>query len=89
MCRWEDGYPDSWEPEDHLPQHLITTWEVGQRERVLSSMHSVSGAKTGSGQSAQQQQQHVHSNGSSNGREEHAGAEEQQSRSGYTMHAVK
>ena len=54
--RWSDDYPDSWEPEDHLPQHLIAEWEEQQRQRLLASMPAAP-AHSGNGK-AQQQQQH-------------------------------
>ena len=48
--RWADDYPDSWEPEDRLPQQLVAAWEEQQRERLLSSMHCVSGSGRGTQQ---------------------------------------
>lgn len=45
--RWADDYPDTWETEDHLPQHLITEWEEQQRQRLLQSMHTMSEVQNG------------------------------------------
>lgn len=62
-CRWADDYPDSWEPEDRLPQQLVAAWEEQQRERLLSSMHSASGSggrgahQAGSGRSQERREE--------------------------------
>jgi signal recognition particle protein len=52
LVQWSDDYPDTWEPEDHLPQHLIEDWEERQRQRLLASMQSApQNSKHGSGRS--------------------------------------
>ncbi len=48
QTRWKDDYPDSWEVEDHLPQHIIAEFEERQRQRLLSTMHTVTDAQKSS-----------------------------------------
>ncbi len=46
-CRWADDHPDTWETEDHLPQHLIAQWEEQQKQRLLQSMQTMSKVQNG------------------------------------------
>lgn len=65
--RWKDDYPDSWEVEDNLPQHIIAEFEERQRQRLLSTMHTVTDAQNGSSRSRAPQDK------ASSGRREPAG----------------
>jgi signal recognition particle protein len=77
--RWADDYPDTWEPEDHLPQHLIAAWEEQQRQRLLESMPAHAGGSNGKAARQQgRQQQHGGSGGAADG--ERAGKGERASR---------
>ena len=31
LVRWADGYPDSWEPEEHVSPDLVSEFEAGRR----------------------------------------------------------
>lgn len=52
ICRWQDGYPESWEPEENVSPDLIALFE--QQQALM-------------GGTEQQQQQGGGSNGSSSG----------------------
>lgn len=32
LVRWQDDYPDTWEPEEHVSPDLVAQWEQKQRE---------------------------------------------------------
>ena len=59
LTRWKDDYPDSWEVEDHLPQHIIAEFEERQRQRLYSTMHTVTDAQSSSRSRAPRDKQSV------------------------------
>mgnify|MGYP001810839020 CR=1 FL=1 len=46
LCRWQDDYPDTWEPEEHVSPDLIALFE---RQRGLFDASSESDINGGSG----------------------------------------
>ncbi|CAL8470619.1 g10161 [Coccomyxa elongata] len=58
LVQWKDDYPDSWEVEDHLPQHIIAEFEERQRQRLLSTMHTVTDAQNSSSRSRAPRDKH-------------------------------
>jgi len=47
QVRWSDGYPTSWEPEEHVPQDLITAF---QRDHPHLFEPEASGEGSGEGE---------------------------------------
>lgn len=46
VCRWQDDYPDSWEPEESVSADIIAIWE---QQRQPEAQHAQQGSSTNNG----------------------------------------
>ena len=79
ICRWLDGYPDSWEPEEHVSPDLVALFEQqqellsgnGQQQHLTLQQQAVAGSGNGvagaQGQHLEQQGQQQHQQQQNNG----------------------
>ncbi|KAL4852722.1 Signal recognition particle protein [Chlorella vulgaris] len=49
LVRWGDGYPDTWEPEEHVSPDLIALWESKNGQPDASSASDAGGSNGGDG----------------------------------------
>lgn len=50
LRRWQDGYPDTWEPEEHVSQDLIALFE--RQKGLLDASSDTDGGATASSDGA-------------------------------------
>lgn len=50
LRRWQDGYPDTWEPEEHVSQDLIALYE--QQQALFDTSSSSDNGASASSNSA-------------------------------------
>ena len=44
-CRWQDDYPDSWEPEESISADIVALWE-GQQIPETEHAHQMNGSNS-------------------------------------------